>query len=266
MDGISMKNLRMFRELCGNNALQNVVIVTNRWGEVDPRFGELLEAQLARDDAFFKPVLDQGAQMTRHEDTVPSAERIIRLILKNHPLPSGIKEELVTETYAGEELNRELNAQTWKQEQEKQVLIEGMQEVIREKDEETRRKLEIETHRMNIEIERLESNHKGEKERLDARIQEVETEAKEAKCIAALYRQWIDELKERSKNNVRIRMDIMQLETKVTLRLARPQQQRDDAEKTIAFVFHRVRLGHSRYLRLTPSPWFLIDPRQSVDN
>jgi predicted RNase H-like nuclease (RuvC/YqgF family) len=215
MGGISMKNFSMFRKLCGDNALKNVVIVTNRWGEVDPQVGEEREAELARDDAFFKPVFDRGGKMARHEDTVPSAERIIRLILKNHPLPLWIQDELViqgkniTETDAGEELNRELNAQIRKHQQEMQVLMDDMQQAMEDKDEETRRELEIETQRMKSQIERLEndskrlkSDYEKEKERVEARMQQVESEAKkEAERAAARYQQHIDAMKNHLRTN-----------------------------------------------------------------
>ena len=62
-------------------------------------------------DVFFKPVLDKGGQMARHNNTAASAENIILLVLDNHPLPLRIQVELVHErkdisdTSAGEELN-----------------------------------------------------------------------------------------------------------------------------------------------------------------
>jgi len=87
MGGISTRNLKMFRKLCGDTTLQNVVIVTNMWGEVGSRVGDAREAELMEDDAFFKPVLDKGGQMARHNNTVASAESIIRRILDNRPLP-----------------------------------------------------------------------------------------------------------------------------------------------------------------------------------
>lgn len=117
----------MFRKLCGDNALQNVVIVTNMWEQVDPRVGEAREAELAGEYIFFKPVLDKGARMARHDNTVSSAEKIIRLILENHPLPLRIQEEFIDErkeifqTDAWKELNRELEAQIWKHQQEMRV-------------------------------------------------------------------------------------------------------------------------------------------------
>lgn len=95
MGGISTKNFGMFRKLFGDKVLRNVVIVTNRWGEVDPRVGERREAELAGDHLFFKPVLAKGARIARHHGTVPSAEAIIRLILENPPLPLRTQEDLM---------------------------------------------------------------------------------------------------------------------------------------------------------------------------
>ena len=75
----------MFRMLCGEEVLKNVIIVTNRWGGVNLRVAEAREAELAGRDIFYRPVLARGARMTRHQNTVLSAERIIRLILQNRP-------------------------------------------------------------------------------------------------------------------------------------------------------------------------------------
>jgi len=209
MGGISTRNFNMFRKLCGDSTLQNVVIVTNMWGEVDPRVGDSREAELMREDIFFKPVLDKGARMARHANNLPSAEAIIRLVLDNHPLPLRIQEELVnehkdiSETGAGEELNREFKAQIKKHREEMQVLKEEMEQAMRDKDEETRRELEIETRRMQKEIarfendaKRLESDYKSEKEKLEARLTQMEVETRqESDRIAAQYQRQIDELK-----------------------------------------------------------------------
>jgi len=154
----------MFRKLCGDTTLQNVVVVTNMLGEVSPRVGDAREAELMEDDAFFKPVLDKGGQMARHNNTVASAENIIQRILDNRPLPLRIQVELVNEhkniskTSTGEELNRDLNAQIMKHQEEMYVPEEEMEQAMKEKDEETRRELEIETKRIQKEIERLKND------------------------------------------------------------------------------------------------------------
>lgn len=231
----------MFRKLCGDTTLHNVVIVTNMWGEVEPRVGEAREAELMREDIFFKPVLDKGAQIARHENTVTSAQDIIRLIFNNHPLPLRIQEELVnehkdiSETGAGEELNRELTAQIRKHREEMRVLREEMQQAIRDKDEETRREIEIETQRMQREIARFEndskrlaSDYKKEKARLQARLAQVEEETKrEADRIASQYQGQIDDLRDTLQTNTAAseveRAQMQQQITELTRRSANVQ-------------------------------------------
>jgi hypothetical protein len=209
MGGISTRNFNMFRKLCGDSTLRNVIVVTNMWGEVDLQLGKEREAELMGEDIFFKPVLDKGARMSRHDNTSSSAENIIRLILENRPLPLRIQQELVdeqkdiSETGAGEELNRELNIQIRRHKQEMRVLREEMEQAMKNKDEETRRELEIETKRMQREItrfqtdaRRLESDYKKEKEMLGERLEQMESEARrEADRIAAQYQLQIDELR-----------------------------------------------------------------------
>jgi hypothetical protein len=210
MGGISTRNFKMFRKLCGDSTLQNVVIVTNMWGEVGAQVGEAREAELMAEDIFFKPVLEKGAQMARHENTLPSAENIVRLILDNHPLPLRIQTELVdehkdiSETGAGEELNRELAAQIKKHQEDMRVLKEEMKQAIKDKDEETRRELEIETQKMQKEIARFENDAKrlandyeSEREKLEARLTDMEEEARqESDRIATQYQLQIDELRD----------------------------------------------------------------------
>ena len=215
MSGIARRNFSMFRKLCGDNALQNVVIVTNMWGEVDPQIGNAREAELAREDIFFKPVIEKGARMARHANTVPSAEAILRLVLDNHPMPLRIQEELVnehkdiSETGAGEELNREIAAQIKRHQEEMRTLREEMEQAMKDKDEETKKELEIETKRMQKEIERfqndssrLESDYKQEKERLEARMNQMEEETrKETERRNAEYQRRIDEMQNALDNN-----------------------------------------------------------------
>ena len=205
----------MFRKLCGDTTLQNIVIVTNMWGEVSPRVGDAREAELMGDDIFFKPVLDRGGQMARHNNTVASAENIIRRILDNRPLPLRIQVELVNErkdisdTGAGEELNRELSTQIRKHQEEIRILKEEMEQATKDKDEGTRTALEIETRRMQKEIERLKndaerfaSGYRREKDRLEAHITHVEAKARqEADRLATQYQQQIDELKNALQTN-----------------------------------------------------------------
>lgn len=132
MTGISSRNFKMFRELCGESTLKNVVILTNMWGEVRQDVGEAREYELANQDMFFKPVISKGALFMRHDHTRNSALRVVRSILENHPISLQIQRELVDErkdmsqTAAGAELNKELMVQIQKHRQEMRAIQEEM--------------------------------------------------------------------------------------------------------------------------------------------
>ncbi|KAJ8691414.1 hypothetical protein PTI98_010987 [Pleurotus ostreatus] len=161
MGGTSTRNFNMFRELCGDTALQNVAIVTNMWSEVSLDIGEAREEQLKSRDIFFKPALGKGAQIWRHDNTSTSAQAIIHCIASKDPLALCIQRELVderkdiAETAAGAELGP-----------------------LEQKDEEAREELEQATAQLNSEMMRVQidsecmiSSYSEEKERLERRLQ-----------------------------------------------------------------------------------------------
>ena len=114
-DGITGWNFNMFRELCGESALKNTVLVTNMWAVGSKDTNEACEKGLS--GQFFKLALDKGAQMVRHHNTVQSAHDIIWEIMKNRPVVLQIQRELVDErkdiadTAAGDSIKRELEDQ-----------------------------------------------------------------------------------------------------------------------------------------------------------
>jgi len=194
MGGTQTRNFRMFQNLCGERALGNVAIVTNMWSGVEPEVGDAREAELMGEDIFFKPVLEKGARMARHEGTVSSAEEIVRLLVNNQPLPLQIQTELVderkdiVETSAGQELNRELNGQIRKHQEDIRVITEEMEQAAKDKDEETRNELEFETRRMQDEIRRFEneakrlaSDYRREKNEFEAHLTEMERARQEGR-------------------------------------------------------------------------------------
>ena len=80
---ISRDNVGLSRKLCGDKTSKNTVFVTNMWGEVSRYIGEAREKELSDDK--FKVILDDGAQMVRHQDTRQSAHDAIRMITRNLP-------------------------------------------------------------------------------------------------------------------------------------------------------------------------------------
>jgi len=198
----------MFRELCGDSTLKNVILVTNMWGEVSPGVGEAREQELARE--FFKPVLDKGAQLARHHNTAESAHDIIRRIAKNRPIPLQIQRELVderkdiTDTAAGQAVNKELNEQIKRHHAELRAVREEMQALM-EKDEETRQELEEETRRIQAEINQMRMDSEGmaaryneEKQRTEEAMRRMQEQARQERERAeAEHRRQMDHLNER---------------------------------------------------------------------
>jgi len=164
MGGISTRNFKMFRKLCGDSTLSNVAIMTNMWGEVKPELGDAREKELCSRDIFFKPVLDKGAKVVRHDNTLKSAQNIIGRLLKNKPKALEIQRELVeekkniTDTAAGSELNRELKEQQARHRAEIGKLQEEMMQAMNEHDEETKKELEIEQNKLRAEVERIQND------------------------------------------------------------------------------------------------------------
>ncbi|KAG9224605.1 hypothetical protein PLEOSDRAFT_1107328 [Pleurotus ostreatus PC15] len=201
MGGISTRNFKMFRKLCGEATLRNVVLVSNMWSQVSPQVGEAREAELASDPAFFKPVLDKGAQFMRNDNTFEGAKCILGRIIQNHPLPLCIQTELVDEgrtvvdTTAGAELDRELREQVEKHKEEMRQVQNEMSEAIRLKDEETKLELQSRTNELQAEIQRvrdsaqnLATNYHTETARLQQQMKEIgEATQRERDSLIAQY-------------------------------------------------------------------------------
>ena len=153
--GITGRNFSLFRKLCGESTLRNVVLVTNMWERGSWEYNEARENELS--SRFFKPALDKGAQMVRHHNTAQSAHDIIRMITRNHPVVLQIQRELVDEhkdiidTAAGEDVSRELGELTRRHKDELKTLKEEMMQALMEKDEEMKYRLEWETVRLKLE-------------------------------------------------------------------------------------------------------------------
>ncbi|KAF9647118.1 hypothetical protein BDM02DRAFT_2815848 [Thelephora ganbajun] len=211
--GMSVRNFKMFRNLCGDSTLKNVIIVTNMWGKVEKDVGEAREQELA--EIYFKPALDKGAQLVHHYNTAQSSYDIVRRIMKNDPAPLRIQQELVDEgkdighTAAGEAVNEEINALLKHHEVEMNALREEMRRALKEQDEETKKELEEETCRirmqmekMRMESEKMASKYSEERKRVEATMQQIREQARLERLGAhAEHVRQIEELKAELERN-----------------------------------------------------------------
>ena len=79
MAGTPLKNLRVFRKLCGKDPLDKVYLTTTMWDEVDPNIGERRLEELRRD--YWKSMIMQGAQVVRCRNDDDPPNKIIQRIL-----------------------------------------------------------------------------------------------------------------------------------------------------------------------------------------
>ena len=117
MGGTARRNFSLFRKLCGEHGLQNVIIVTTRWADVPLETGLKREEQLRSQDNLFRPALENGATLLRHDNTVKGTHDILEKLVNRQAEPVKIQTELVeerkdiSETAAGAELCRQLEEQ-----------------------------------------------------------------------------------------------------------------------------------------------------------
>ena len=177
----------MFCDLCGEEALENVILVTNMWEKVPMRVGEAHEKKLAAN--LFWPALDGGAHLARHNNTVKSARDIVRRIMENSPITLRIQRELVdeckdiTDTAAGEAVKKELS----KQIRYCRAEVEALQEMrgrLKWEEKEKRQELANKSHRvqhqiarMTVRLEEMMSHYCQKKRQVDKVLREMQGKA-----------------------------------------------------------------------------------------
>ncbi|KAF5257022.1 hypothetical protein FOXYS1_12473 [Fusarium oxysporum] len=108
------KNLMMFRKLCGEESLMNVILVTTMWEDEYAAIGERREQELIATGAFWGALVEEGAQINRHNNTRSSAMPLLRTIAKSDRVTISIQKEMVSEhkdlnkTEAGIGLNSDI--------------------------------------------------------------------------------------------------------------------------------------------------------------
>ncbi|KAF9037614.1 P-loop containing nucleoside triphosphate hydrolase protein [Panaeolus papilionaceus] len=192
--GISARSFRLFRNLCGDDSLRNVVIATTMWDKTDEDVAIEREEELASKDVFFKPALQKGARLARHSNTMASAQAIIRSLIGSaaSSVTLQIQEELhsgleIFETRAGKELSREVFEQIDRHREEMRGIMAEIQDATRARDEESRKELAEERVRITSIISKLQIDStdmvRGYREalaQLEERVKKAEQAARES--------------------------------------------------------------------------------------
>ncbi|KDQ53038.1 hypothetical protein JAAARDRAFT_39754 [Jaapia argillacea MUCL 33604] len=168
MGGTSKRNLRLFRKLCGNESMQNVIILTTMWDKVDIEEGIRRENELKTEEGFFKDLIDAGARLVRmgyglQGREFPDPEQIVaNLILQSNPGWTRLQKELaegkgVGQTSAGSELDGQIQELIAREQQQAR---EAAAAALKERDEQARMRLEQERWRAEQEVRRREEERR----------------------------------------------------------------------------------------------------------
>ncbi|KAF1834618.1 hypothetical protein BDW02DRAFT_497877 [Decorospora gaudefroyi] len=160
MEGSALRNLKMFRQLCGEKPLKNVILATTFWSEVAKEDALRREEQLRMVPEFWGDMLDHGSTMKRLVDQ-SSALEIVSLLIKKPQITLQIQQELVEDnrslldTAAGQAVNEELLRLERKHAEDLQRVQKQLQEAFKEHDEEMQQILNKQQQRLDLEIDRV---------------------------------------------------------------------------------------------------------------
>jgi hypothetical protein len=113
MAGSALRNLRMFRGLCGDEFMRNVILGTTFWDVIDEETAVARENELLETEGFFKEMKDRGCDVVRiSEDSDKCLDLLSRFAAKQ-PSVMQIQQELldgksIEETAAASAVSQEL--------------------------------------------------------------------------------------------------------------------------------------------------------------
>lgn len=211
--GIARKNFSMFRKLCGDETLKNVIIATTRWDSVDISVGEARERQLTTAKEFFQPALAKGAHLVRVSNTSSdTVHAILHAILGQTPRPVLIQREMVeqgrdiTRTSAGQELISVGSAEVGRLQSQLAQLTADIRAAGEEGDDETREELEEDRHGLvsriesnRVDPEKMRGQYEETVEDLRRKLKELRGALKEEQLANSRSRAAREELEDREK-------------------------------------------------------------------
>lgn len=190
MAGSALRNLSMFKKLCGENAYSSVVLATSMWSLVDEALGEQREQELIETKRFWGYMHEKGSRIFRLDSTPESGLEIIKYIISlGSTTLLEVQDEIVNrgrqieDTGAGVQLNEDIIRERKKHQAELLGLKKQMQETaeMAEHDAELQRALKEEYERLKESIRRndleqakLKQDLKDVHERKDREFRELQ--------------------------------------------------------------------------------------------
>ncbi|KAI0414675.1 P-loop containing nucleoside triphosphate hydrolase protein [Xylaria grammica] len=142
MQGSAMKNISLFRFLCGDDALKKVILVTTMWDITENDIAESREKQLRDTPKYWGGMVAKGSQVKRHNNTQRSALALFEAFMKGGPkIVLNIQSEMVDGnkplqgTDAANDIKETLAKQSAQFKREIQDFETEFREALRQRDE-----------------------------------------------------------------------------------------------------------------------------------
>lgn len=208
MGGASARNLRMFRTLCGEDCLPNVLLVTSMWDALlclpnGRALGEQREAELIKVPEFWGIMTQKGAKLQRHDGTKERALEIVGGMMGMGKITTAIQEQLAEgvtlgETDAGKVVNtmntekiNQLKADAQEHINEQQKINEGLRKEM-QKAQEKFEQLQRESQQARQQAEEVQrqqlSASEEQKRDLDKVVKELKEKANKADTEAEVQK------------------------------------------------------------------------------
>lgn len=161
MEGSAVRNLKMFRQLCGKEPLQNVILATTFWSEVQKADALRREDELKTTPEFWGDMVERGSVVKRLVDQEDALEIVGHLISKPK-ITLQIQRELVednkclVDTAAGQAVNEELVRLSNKHQKDLERVERELREAFEERDLEMQQILMKQQETVNQKLEQVQ--------------------------------------------------------------------------------------------------------------
>jgi len=250
MGGTALRNNRMFRKLCGEDAFKNVILATTFWEWVTLPIGAKREEELCSNRDFWGGMLEKGAKIVRLKNNRQCGLDLLEKISANGKVVLSAQDEMVNQgqSVSGTSLLREEREQIERVQRELEAQLEAALLQIEIDAAYARKEQELEMQR---ERERLQ------REREAQRVAEERRQAREKWEAQQRYERQLERAREdRLRQEERRRREVAEMERKEREEKERLRKREEEAAAEVV----RRRLEYQRnYVCIGYSPQWPCD-------
>jgi hypothetical protein len=177
----SVKTFEIFKNICGERALKNVLLITSRWNEVSESVREERERDLR--DRFWAYMLGRGSHMSRFHGDHDSAVSLVSQLLIKETVVLELQEELVSqskklgETAAGLYVNG--NMEELKRHCEEELIsLERLKRELQEGDRSRKQKIQRDWEKEKVHLQKVREQKNSLRREVAAEVQQQITSKK----------------------------------------------------------------------------------------